>query len=276
MDVHTRLVLPDVHLPFEDQHMVEHWFAFLEDNRKRIGGIDIIGDLLDCYSISKYDKNPLRKSSLQAEVDQAVEVLNRIRKAARPGCDIRFSEGNHEARLTKMLWGKSKELAHLRDLNMAELLDMRRFKITYYEPARPYQIGSLWYTHGDIARKSNWSMTFGGSGAQAVAKRIGGSVMMGHSHQMGHVSFRDWEGLIEGFECGCLCRLDMEYLVGVPQWQQGWAVVHHFPDRSFTTEFVRTVESKGKRRLMFRDKQLAVLPTFDSLIQDRNIKFFKE
>lgn len=260
MKSHTRIILPDVHMPFHDPALLDCWLAFVRDARPQ--GIDILGDLIDCYHLSRFDKNPARKFSIQDEVDAAVEFLGKLRAAAPTNCDIRYSEGNHENRLTRVLWTQSKVLEPIRNLSIPALLGLSKLGIQYVKPETPYQIGRLWFLHGDLARKCNWAMSFGGTAAAACVKRVGGSVLMGHSHQMGHVSFRTWGHLLEGFECGCLCQFDMEYVVGVPQWQQGWAVVDFTPSGCYDVSFVRLVERDAKlaRVGLFRGKELFVLP----------------
>lgn len=244
---HLRLVLPDVHIPFQDDELLAVWLNHVRALKP--DGIDIVGDLLDCYSLSRFDKNPARKAELQGEIDEARHLLVLIRKYAGRGCDIRYSEGNHENRLTRMLWGKSKEFANLRNLTIPELLNLKSLRVKYYSPEKPYQISDVWYLHGDIARKCNWSMTCGGMGAKAVVQRVQGNVIMGHTHQMGDIFYRSWNGLREGVEVGCLCRYDLEYIVGVPQWQQGWAVVEFPKEGGHSVDLVR-VQDKGKKRIV--------------------------
>jgi len=83
---------------------------------------------------------------------------------------------------------------------------------------------------------------------------------MGHTHQMGHISFRGWDQLNEGYEAGCLCHFDLEYIVGVPQWQQGWAIVK-YPERfGYEVDFVRVLD-RGKRRVVIHEgKIIRTLP----------------
>lgn len=259
MKSQTRLVLPDVHIPFHDPLLVEAWMAFAA--KLKPSGVDIIGDLLDCYPISRFDKNPLRKASLQAEVDAGRDLLESLRRVVGKEVNIEYSEGNHENRLRRLLWSVGKNLADLRGLNIPTLLGLKDLRITYHTPETPYRLGKIWILHGDVSRKQNFSKSAGGRAADAVARSIGGSVLMGHTHQMGHTMFRSWERELEGYEVGCLCQFDMEYVVGVPPWQQGWAVLNMFPDGNFSVEFVRSVEgARRKRHLIFRDQTIAVLP----------------
>lgn len=244
MKPQTRLVLPDVHFPFQDDDLLEAWLEYLK--AWDFQGVDIIGDVLDCYTLSRFDKNPLRKTNIQEEVDEARSFLERVREAA-PDADIRFSEGNHENRLKRTLWGRAKELAPIRGLDIPQLLDLKSLGIRYYRPESPYQIGKLVYLHGDVTRKQNFSKSAGGRAADAVARAVGNSVIMGHTHQMGYAPFRSWDKLVEGYEVGCLCRFDLEYIIGVPPWHQGWAEVAFTHSGAYRVDFTRVFEdSKGR------------------------------
>lgn len=255
----TRLILPDVHVPFHDPKLVGAWMDFA--SALKPDAVDIIGDVLDCYHLSRFDKNPARKASFQDELDTARGMLERIREAVGPSATIHYSEGNHENRLRRMLWGRVKEFATLRNLTIPELLHLDNLRIRYYRPESPYEVGKLTFLHGDVTRKQNFSKSAGGRAADSVARAIGGSVIMGHTHQMGHTMFRTWQRELEGYEVGCLCQFDMEYVIGVPPWQQGWAVANIFPDGNFSVEFIRSVEgSSHKRYLLFRDQVIAKLP----------------
>lgn len=257
MKVSHRLVLSDVHIPGQDDALMDVWLDRLASFDW--DGVDIIGDVIDCYALSRFDKNPRRKFTIQDEIDIARSFLERMREAAGPKCDIRYTEGNHEARLTRVLWSTAKPFAHLRNMNIPGLMGLKDLNIKYYSPERPYRIGDLWYMHGDLARKSNWSMTHGGTGAAACVKRVSGSVMMGHTHQMGLACFRNWHGLVEGYECGCMCNFDQEYIVGFPQWQQGWCEVT-FEGPTYRVDFIRCTEKNNKRYVVAPDGILATLP----------------
>jgi hypothetical protein len=222
-------------------------------------GIDIIGDLIDCYSISRFDKNPRRKHTIQEEIDRAVVFLERLRGAVGDTCDIRYTEGNHENRLERMLWGVAKHLAPLRSLSIPELMDLKKLGIRYYKPKSPYRIGDLWFLHGDVTRKQNFSKSPGGRAAADVAKAIGGSVLMGHTHQMGYSAFRTWSKLWESYEIGCMVKYDLEYIVGVPPWQQGWSTTDFTSSGHHSVDFIRVVEVPRHREVLYHGKVIATL-----------------
>ena len=74
--------------------------------------------------------------------------------------------------------------------------------------------------HGDIARKHS-AYT-----AKGNVENKGMSVFNNHTHRMGSYYKSDELGDRVGVECGCMCKLNPEYIDGTPNWQQGFAVIY--------------------------------------------------
>lgn len=243
----TRIVLPDIHFPFQDKKLLRVWLKHVKTLKP--DGIDIIGDLLDCYSLSRFDKNPARKSSLQGELDEALMFLITVRSIAGRGCDIRYSEGNHEDRLRKILWGKISGLANIRNLTIPELLGLKKLGIHWHSTQNPYKIRDLWYTHGDLLRKH------AGMSARAKSDAIHGSVVLGHCHRMGWSPYTSWNGREDAYEVGHLSDYtQLDYVRSAPNWQQGWAVVEFLEGGGHCVSFA-TVHKQGRnRRVVYKGK----------------------
>jgi hypothetical protein len=240
MKRHSRLILSDLHIPFHDKRLLESWFRYLEEYEW--AGVDIIGDFLDCYTLSRFDTNPRRKENIQTELDQGREILERIREL-QPCTDIRYSEGNHEDRLRKILWGTSKALGPLRNLTIPELLGFNDLNITWHRTEEPYKIGGLWYSHGDLLRKN------AGSSARAKGDAMGGSLIMGHTHRMGSCPRTLHTGTYDAYEVGYMAdRNKLDYHRHVLDWQLGWAEVL-FVGPVHQVNFFRAVD-KGRQRFV--------------------------
>lgn len=246
MNPNFHVVLPDVHIPFHDKWALRHWLQFVEDRKP--GVIHIIGDLIDAYGISRYDKNPARKSSLQREVDLARAFLTELRRIT-PDADIRYSEGNHEDRLRKILWGRCKELAGIRCLDIPTLLGLDELGITYHRAGDAYSIGGILFTHGSVVRSE------AGQSARQTARRGGTSVIMGHTHRLGYSPQTTWTNTEEAWECGCLCRLDLDYLETLPNWQQGWLTITYLPSGP-DVQIARVVGRRGHRRILYAGQEI--------------------
>ena len=235
--VKVRLAVPDLHFPFVDKAAVARCLKHVAEVQP--SGVDLIGDGIDAYPASRFDKNPARKHTLQDELDDYREFLEQLREAA-PAADIKYSEGNHESRIKRMLWGNAKAFAGLRNLAIPELLKLSDLHISYHETGKPYRIGNMWYMHGEVIRKH------GGSTARTTADRVNGSVIVGHSHRMGWVPTASWTGNRDAYEIGHLSDWrKLDYVSGPPQWQSGWAVAY-ISEKWHDVSFVKAVHHPGR------------------------------
>lgn len=249
MKSQTRLVLPDVHFPFQDGWVLGSWMGHLRQLKP--DGVDIMGDLMDCYRLSKFDKNPIRRHSFQDEREVTQGFLQAVREEAGADCDIRYSEGNHEDRLRKMLWGKAPELADVKGMSVPELLGLADIGIKWHSTQNPYQIRGLWYSHGDLLRQH------AGMSARAKADQIHGSVLVGHTHRQGWVPRTTWSSVEHAIEVGHVSDYrQLDYVRSVPNWQQGWAVVEFPACGGFFVNFVHVHTTGRKRVLIYKGTEL--------------------
>lgn len=240
MPTQHRIVLPDLHIPFHDKRLLDLWMTRLLD--RQFEGVDIIGDMIDCYSLSRFDTNPERKNTFQQEIDEARAVLADIQHFL-PNADIRYSEGNHEDRLRKVLWGKCSALAHMRNLSIPNLLGLDSLGIKWHSTQNPYRIQGLWYTHGDILRKH------AGQSARAKSESLNGSVMIGHCHRMGWSPRTTHTGTQDAYECGHMSDpAQLDYVRSTFNWQAGWAEVT-FDEGTHRVDFYRVVD-RGRERMV--------------------------
>jgi len=215
IDRRMGVVISDVHVPFQDKDVCKMLLEFIREHRP--GTVHLLGDIGDFYSISRFQKDPARREDLQQDLDATRDFLREVRNAA-PAARLIYSEGNHEFRLRKYLRTEAKALALLRALRLETLLDFKSLKIRYQAQDRPYRVGSLLFTHGQLARK--WS----GNSARGNFERFGCCVISGHTHRLGAFYHRDINDTYAAWENGCVCLLDPEYITA-PDWQSGWSVV---------------------------------------------------
>ena len=207
--------LGDLHLPFIDQTAVKMALGFIRNEQP--GCIHLLGDACDCYSLSRFDKDPNRRLNLQEELDIVREWLTELRDAA-PRAKIIYSEGNHEFRLKKYLMSEAKALAGLRALSLDKLLDFEKMHIRWQAHDRPYRLGHLLFTHGSLISK--WSAC----SAKRHFERYGCCTIHGHTHRLGAFYHTNVTDVYGSWENGCLCSLTPDY-VTAPDWQHGFSVV---------------------------------------------------
>jgi predicted phosphodiesterase len=248
MTINKRMgvVLSDVHVPFQDKAVCRMALAFIREHRPAT--VHLLGDIADFYSVSRFTKDPSRKEDLQADLDATRTFLGEVREAA-PEARIIYSEGNHEFRLRRYLASEAKALAMLRDLRLERLLGFDALDIRFQSQDRPYRVGSLLFTHGQLVRK--WSA----ASARGHFEKYGCCVLHGHSHRLGAFYHRDIGDTYAAWENGCLCDLNPSYATS-PDWQHGWSVVWSQRDY-FHVEQIAVVRGRynfhgkvhGRRRL---------------------------
>ena len=221
MSNNLHVVLSDVHVPFMDVGAVKMAVDFIKEQKPNT--VHLLGDIADAWSLSRFDKDPMRRLNLQEELDSVRDWLVLVRDTV-PKAKIIYSEGNHEFRLRKYLRSEAKALAGLRALTLEKLLDFDRLKIHWQPQDRPYRIGSLLFTHGQCCSK--WS----GQTARQHYEKYGCCVIHGHTHRLGAFYHRNVENVFGCWENGCLCSLNPDY-VTTPDWQHGFSVVWNNRDR---------------------------------------------
>lgn len=231
------LIIPDIHAPYQDELALSACISFSKWFKP--DKIFVMGDLVDFYAISRFVKDPERALKLQDEIDMAYEILKQIRNANHKA-DIVLIRGNHCYRLQKYLWSEAKELAGLRDLSIENLLNLKSLNVRYEKSGRLKHRGVI-FKHGDVVRK------FAGYSAKGEFEKSGMSGISGHTHRAAIYYHNNQSGSYVWMECGCLCKLDAEYMEGeTPNWQQGFGV-GYFSKNSprYLLEFIPFVGGKA-------------------------------
>lgn len=221
----------DTHYPFHDPQAVAITEALVREVRPDL--LVDMGDLLDCYTISRYSKDPSRKHDLQDEIDMGIAHLGRMREAA-PRARRVLLDSNHFDRLAKTIAGMSneaREVARLRAfqgaLTWPNLLELGSdwMWLPQNQQAKMRLIPKMILKHGTLIRQGS-AMT-----ARAEYLRYCRSGASGHTHRLGQFFHRDLDSPHVWLETGCLCDVSPEYLVdGYADWQQGVTVIAYTED----------------------------------------------
>lgn len=219
----TIVVFNDVHVPFHNKKGVEAVLKLCKEYQP--DAIVINGDFLDCYSISSFDKAP-GGPTLQDELDQGLEILNRLRRYC-PLAEIWYTEGNHEERLRRLI--KSQHGLHgLRSFSLESLLEFERLDIKYRSYKEVVWFGDLAIYHGKhISGHAGYS-------AKRELERGGFRyVITGHVHRLGFHHQKGYTGNRMALENGGLFDIEQcEYLLN-PNWMNGFCIVHQDIEKDF-------------------------------------------
>ena len=235
-------ILNDIQLGWEDPDSLDLAIRFLREWAPDY--IDLNGDIQDCYSFSTFTKNPAVVRKADEEVAKSRGLYADLKEITD---HIEQEEGNHEFRLTKLIWRDAPCLEGLPGLSFECIFGLKDFKIKYRKEGRFY--GNLYVTHGSIVRKHS------AYSAKAHFEKYGVSVLHGHTHRGGTYYHTNKNGPHISAENFCLCTFDMEY-VSDPDWQRGLTVTYLENDGDFHLDQIPILQDEsGKPYLMYGGKR---------------------
>ena len=211
----TTIIVPDVHAPYHDKRVWNTILKTIETVKPE--RVVIIGDFADCYAVSNFPKNPMRKQDLRYEIDLARKELLRLVRAA--DCELIYCEGNHEFRMERYLCQRAPELyglVSIKDLMLAGTRD-----VTWVPYRKEIKIGKVIYMH-DCGHAGVYA------GRHTLAA-VGHNVVFGHTHRGGIVT----DGNTDGEKHFCLNvgwagdpkEADYMYRVKMKDWIHGFGIV---------------------------------------------------
>ena len=217
----------DTHYPFHSKKALAVVTALARElNPERVIHM---GDLIDCWQISRFDKDPTRREFLQDDIDSSMAHLKEMFMAT-PNAEHFYLEGNHEHRLTKTIAKMpdgQKELARLRVfqryITWPKIMEDCGVDPGLWEfipakgQARRRLFPKMITKHGTVVRKwSAWT-------AKGEWEKYGCSGISGHTHRLGLFFHNDFNGAHAWAETGCTCDLTPDYCED-PDWQHGAVV----------------------------------------------------
>jgi len=224
----------DIHYPYHDPRAVD---VTLEHAYK-IGADTLLinGDAVDHYSLSRYEKNPLRRK-FPEELEAMREFLAMLRKAF-PKAWIIWNEGNHEVRLDAYLAKQTPDMYGLVELSIPSLYHLPVHGIDYVKTSQDLISGHLHWYHGH-----EWRLA-GIHAATNLMRRCGVSAVAGHVHRDTEDSFTSDNGsYIMVQTSGTLGDLSPEFAVK-NGWTQSFHIVHKDAEGMFEIERKRIVNGK--------------------------------
>lgn len=214
VEVERAVFVNDLHVPFQDERAVNTALEFIDHWRPH--HLFLVGDILDCAQVSRYDQDPKRLLDFQKDLDQGKIILAAFRQAVGPEANILYFEGNHETRLWRYLM-RHPEIASLEALKFPNLLDLASRNIQWVPADQNYFFHDFLITHGTQVRKHACYS------AKAEFEKAGVSGLSGHTHRVGSYRKHNLAGDFIWFENGCLCDLHPSYVLN-PDWQHCLAI----------------------------------------------------
>jgi predicted phosphodiesterase len=232
------LVLPDIHVPFDNKKAVDA--ALQAGEMYEPDEVIQLGDLMDCYKLSQFTKEPERGANFQGELDEGTEMLRQIKK--RTGAQrATMLEGNHEERLRRYLLTQAGALSNLRVLTIPTLLKLEEIGWDFMEAHEFYAINNVHFTHGEYAQKYS---------SRKHMEQYGVTIIHGHTHKLQWHCNKFIDRQIEAWEFGCLSSLNVSRdYIKCANWQHGFGTVTVLNDQYWINGYhIRDgrVEFQGK------------------------------
>jgi len=217
------VVISDLQCPYHDAKAVAAVAQFIEEWDP--GAVLCVGDEADLPQISRWTQGTAGEytKDLGKHRDATVRVLEQLQVTA-------ISRSNHGDRLWNSISRRLPGLMGVPELEYGEFFRHDQLGITFH--TKPYEFAPGWVlAHGDESGVSK----NGGTTAINLAKKLGRSTVIGHTHRQGMVSETQMlsgtvTSTLTGVEVGHLIDTrspGMAYTRGSANWQKGFAIVYH-------------------------------------------------
>lgn len=233
-DGRTIMVWPDTHAPYHSPEAVAVALAVLK--KLRPDGLVILGDFYDCYSVSRFPKDPARKTRLRDEIDGGLPILDAIETVGVK--NVWFLQGNHEVRIESLIEAQAPALHGMISMQKEIRIKERGWHWTKYKQS--LKLGRMLYSHD-----------FGRSGVYAAYQGlsdIGGNICFGHTHKLGTA----YRGNHTALNCGWLGDVEsIDYRhadIARREYQLGFGLVDEAPDGSVWPQAVAIVDGAAMVR----------------------------
>lgn len=195
----------DLHIPYHESDAVKAAIKLAKEDK--VDAIFLNGDVLDFFGLSFHEKNPKNRPRISEELESARQFLKGLRKHF-PNIPIYWIDGNHEYRLERYLAVKAPELLDTSEFQIASLLRMAEYGITYLGFRTKCYFGKLLVEHGDRLKG-----TGGVNPARTARLKYKRSVLVNHFHKLSVDSGKQYDGdVMTCWSNGCLCELEPEYM----------------------------------------------------------------
>lgn len=222
-----KLLISDMQYPYHDAKAVRNLVDFA---RYAKPDLVCVGDELDCPQPARWSKGFAEEyaGTLDQHRKGLQDILTQFRQAVGPKREFIISRSNHVDRLETYITKYAPAFAGLPELAIEKFLGYDELGIDYRREISEIAPGWL-LAHGDEGSLSR----IAGNTALNLAKRLGKSVVCGHTHRAGTGSHTTgYAGKITqkvtGLEVGNLMDMrQAHYLrMGAADWQQAFGVLH--------------------------------------------------
>lgn len=238
------LILSDLHFPYQDNKAITRAIKYGIEHK--INTIFINGDLLDCFQLSRFEKDYENRPSTKDEIDLAKDFLTLLREIF-PKAQIYYHMGNHDVRYERFMTTHSimmKDLFGDSDTSLESRLNLINLRIHLIGDKQITHCGTsgLSIHHGHYIFRQAQSPV---SPAKTISDKMGLSMVCGHTHKISEFTKIDGYGKIHTcWSSGSLCELLPDYSPMANNYTHGFAHAIIHKDDSFTVRNYRLNNGK--------------------------------
>jgi len=231
-------IIGDLHIPYHDIPSITASFNWMKEHK--VDSILINGDLIDCYQLSNFEKDP-RCRDMAGEIKNVIEFFDILRSNF-PDARIFYRKANHEYRWERYMMLKAYELLNIPDFKFDNVLKLKYFDITPIPHKTRIKIGECFVLHGDeynarmspdLAHPARW-----------LYLKTKCNAIAGHFHRVSeYVEPNLQDKTSATWTIGCLCNLHPFWLP-YNKWGHGFARIRLHKDGRFDVTNLKIIEGK--------------------------------
>lgn len=227
--VGVTLLMSDIHIPHHDKAAIE--VAVKEGKRRKANVIILNGDILDCYSISRFDKDPSHPKLLE-EIRMGQQLFKYLR-AQFPSARIIWKEGNHEERFGMFIRNNAPALFGFPCLAWESLLNVEAYGVEFVGDKARIDLGKLAVFHGHEFQGGTCAPA---NAARTLFLRAKCNAICGHHHTSSSNREKTAKGKqIATWTVACLCDLNPQWN-SVNRWDHGFATIENHTGGGFSVQ----------------------------------------
>ena len=218
------VVVSDMQVPFHDPKAIRNLSKFIRHFKP--DEVILIGDEIDFNTISRWSRGTAEEfmTTIGDDRDTCVDILWELTGSVPVANMVR---SNHTDRLFNSLAMRLPALRELQELQFERFMRLDEMGIKFHR--KPYEIaGTNWIAiHGD----EQGTLPTAGASAMRAARLHGKSVVQGHTHRLGLMTFTESSGYkvgrtLYGMEVGNLMNFaEAKYTKGTANWTQGFGIL---------------------------------------------------
>lgn len=219
--MHRVWAISDLQVPYHDRKAVDAVAQCISDMKNDDDIVLTLGDEQDLQTISRWSTGTALEweRSIGKDRDMTVQILRDLQVQ-------HVIRSNHTDRLYNSIMRRLPGLLGLPEIEFENFMRLPELGITFHRDA--FRVAPGWVAmHGDEAGMSQ----IAGQTAQGISKKVGMSVIAGHSHRLGlqpytqSVNGRTTRTLY-GFECGNLMDMRKATYAKTHNWQAGFGLLY--------------------------------------------------